>query len=236
MILATNIAETSITIKGIKYVIDSGVVKQKTFNPSTKIESLKVSKISQAQACQRTGRAGRESDGFCYRTYSLDEFQKMPRSNVPEIMRSNLGTTVLQLLSLGIDCQTFDFMDKPANELVENSFHLLSDLKAIDSAESHKLTDCGWKMTKFPLDPRLSRILLASEHFKCLEEALSIVALLSGENVFYSSQEKKRDQVAMAHRKFESKLGDLLTLLNVFNAFREADNPKVSFSFSLVVS
>lgn len=226
VILSTNIAETSITIRGIKFVIDSGVVKQKTFNPSNRVESLKVTKISQAQAWQRTGRAGRESEGTCYRVYPIAEFKKMPRMNLPEILRSNLGATVLQLLALGIDCATFDFMDKPASDLVENAFKLLHDVKAIDGLQTRQLTEAGVRMAKFPLEPRLSRALLASAELGCLDEVLTIVALLSADNIFVHSTEKI-DKVATMHRKFQSNYGDLITLLNVYKAYKATADSKV---------
>lgn len=226
VILSTNIAETSLTIPGIKFVIDSGVVKQKTFNPSNRVESLKVTKISQAQAWQRTGRAGRESEGTCYRVYPIAEFHKMPRMNVPEILRSNLGATVLQLLALGVDCATFDFMDKPSSELVDNAFQLLVDLKAIDGLKTRGLTKAGTKMANFPLEPRLSRCLLASVELGCLEDVLTIVALLSTDNIFMHSTDKLDKQVTM-HRKFHSEHGDLITLLNVYKAFKAHGDSQV---------
>lgn len=227
VILSTNVAETSITIRGIKFVIDSGVVKQKTFNPGNRVESLKVTKISQAQAWQRAGRAGRESEGTCYRVYPIAEFRKMPRMNLPEILRSNLGSTVLQLLALGVDCATFDFMDKPSSELVENAFKLLHDVKAIDGLKTRQLTEVGRKMTLFPLEPRLGRALLASIELGCLGDVLTIVALLSAENVFVHSTENM-DKVATAHKKFQSNLGDLITLLNVYKAVQAEADVKVS--------
>lgn len=218
VILSTNVAETSITISGIKFVIDSGVVKQKTFNPSTGVESLKVTKITQAQAWQRTGRAGRESAGTCYRVYPIVEFRKMSRMVVPEILRSNLAATVLQLLALGIDCSTFDFMDKPATDLMENALKLLHDIKAIDGLQTRGLTEAGSKMAQFPLEPRLGRALLASVELGCLDDVLVVVALLSADNIFLHSTEQM-GKVATTHKKFQSPHGDLITLLNVFKAF-----------------
>lgn len=226
VILATNIAETSITISGIKFVIDSGVVKQKTFNPGNRVESLKVAKISQAQAWQRTGRAGRESAGTCYRVYPIAEFNKMPRMNLPEILHSNLGATVLQLLALNIDCATFDFMDKPSAELVDNAFQLLVDMRAIDGVRTRRLTEVGAKMAKFPLEPRLSRCLLASVELGCLEDVLTIVALLSADNIFVHSSDQQ-DKQAAKHRQFRSGHGDLITLLNVYKAFKAHADTKV---------
>lgn len=226
MILSTNIAETSITIPEIKFVIDSGRVKQKNFNPGTQVESLKVCKISQAQAWQRTGRAGRESAGTCYRTYTIAEFRKMPRMTVPEIVRSDLGTAVLQLLAMGIDSATFDFMDKPNAELVDSAFRLLFNVKAIDGLQTRLLTEAGAKMARFPLEPRLSRSLLASAEMGCLEDMLSVVALLSSENIFLSTADKP--DAMNAHRKFQSSYGDVITLLNVFKAFQGANSAQVS--------
>lgn len=225
VILSTNIAETSITIPEIKFVIDSGRVKQKNFNPGTQVESLKVCKISQAQAWQRTGRAGRESAGTCYRTYTIAEFRKMPRMTVPEIVRSDLGTAVLQLLAMGIDSATFDFMDKPNAELVDSAFRLLFNVKAIDGLQTRLLTEAGAKMARFPLEPRLSRSLLASAEMGCLEDMLSVVALLSSENIFLSTADKP--DAMNAHRKFQSSYGDVITLLNVFKAFQGANSAQV---------
>lgn len=227
VILSTNIAETSITIRGIKHVIDSGVVKRKTFNPSNRVESLKVTKISQAQAWQRTGRAGRESSGTCYRVYPIAEFNKMLRMTVPEILNNNLSATVLQLLAMGIDCANFDFMDQPDPELVDNAFKLLHDVKAIDGLETRQLTDSGRQMAKFPLEPRLSRALLASVELGCVDDVLTIVALLSADNVFLHSTDNL-DKLVAAHRKFQSSYGDLITLLNVYQAFKAANDVKVS--------
>ncbi|XP_059616856.1 ATP-dependent RNA helicase DHX33 [Phlebotomus argentipes] len=226
VILATNIAETSLTIPGIKYVIDSGVVKQKVYNSVTGMDTLKIVKISQAQSWQRTGRAGRESEGFCYRAYTINEFKNMSLMTTPEILRSNLATTVLQLLALGIDCMNFDFMDKPSRESLNSAIKLLYELKAIASIESPKLTEAGRKMSQFPLDPRFSKILLEASGYGCLTEMITIIAVLSGENIFHSSTDK-RDQILVAHSKFLSKYGDHLTILNAFREFLGAENPKM---------
>ncbi|XP_055714042.1 ATP-dependent RNA helicase DHX33 [Phlebotomus papatasi] len=226
VILATNIAETSLTISGIKYVIDSGVVKQKVYNSVTGMDTLKIVKISQAQAWQRTGRAGRESEGFCYRAYTVADFENMNLMTTPEILRSNLATTVLQLLALGIDCMNFDFMDKPSRESLSSAIKLLYELKAITSIEGATLTEAGRKMSQFPLDPRFSKILLEASSYSCLSEMIMIIAVLSGENIFHTSNDK-RDQILVAHSKFVSKHGDHLTILNAFREFLNAENPKM---------
>ncbi|KAJ6646349.1 ATP-dependent RNA helicase DHX33 [Pseudolycoriella hygida] len=224
VILSTNIAETSLTIKGIKYVIDSGMVKRKMYDSVTGMDTLKVTRISQDQAWQRTGRAGRESEGFCYRTYTMNEYRMMPAVSVPEILRSNITATVLQLLALGINCRKFDFLDKPSDKDIENAQKQLYELGAITKPNGDELTEVGWNMSKFPLDPRFSKMLLSSIEFGCLDEMLSIVSILSGETIFYQSDDPdKRVEALKAHAKFESIHGDHLTVLNVYNEFKHAE-------------
>lgn len=226
VILATNIAETSITIPGIRYVIDSGFVKRRVYDPTTGMESLKVVRISQAQSWQRCGRAGREAEGYCYRTYTKDEMESFDLMPVPEILRSNITSTALQLLALGIDCRTFDFLDKPSPKSTEAGYKELHLLGAIKSVDAPELTALGRRMALFPLDPRYSKLLLTAPEYGCLEEMLSIVAVISGENIFVTMTEK-REQAALAHAKFESKYGDHLTLLNVYRAFQKTDKIKL---------
>lgn len=225
VIIATNIAETSLTINGIKYVIDCGMVKRRLYDPITGMETLRVVKISQAQACQRTGRAGRESEGFCYRAYTNAEYNTMPANTTPEILRSNVTSTVLHLLALKIDCQTFDFMDKPSKTSIETAMKTLHLLGAISSPKSIDLTNLGHKMAKFPLDPRYSKMLLASANFDCTEEILSLVAMLSCDNIFVIPSEK-REIALTAHSKFDSKYGDHLRLLNVYRGFSQTEKQK----------
>lgn len=174
VILSTNIAETSLTISGIKYVIDSGVVKRRVHDAVTGMDSLKVIKISRDQAWQRCGRAGRESAGVCYRTYSLAEYNSMPLSSIPEILRSNISATVLQLLALGIDCEKFDFIDAPLPSAIENALKQLRLLGAVKIGKNNELTQLGKNMAKFPLDPKYSKIILSAPNFGCLEEVSPI--------------------------------------------------------------
>ena len=155
VILATNIAETSLTINGIKFVIDTGHVKQRVYNPRTGLDTLAVMPVSQAQAGQRTGRAGRESAGTCYRLYQELAFDGLPASTTPEILRGNLSTVVLQLLTMGVpDVLEFDYMDPPSRDSLVAALELLFDLDAIDKAM--KLTDCGRLLAQFPLEPKLA--------------------------------------------------------------------------------
>lgn len=231
IVLSTNIAETSVTIPGIRCVIDAGFVKRRIYNPCTNLDILRIVRISQAQAWQRCGRAGRDSPGKCYRTYTQQEmngFEKMPK---PEILRSNICFTVLQLLALGIDCKSFDFIDRPSPEAMEAAYRKLESLGAIRNATTvPELTALGRQMAQFPLDPQYSKLILAASQFGCMEEMLSLVSVLSGENVFIATNEK-REQANLAHAKFHSKHGDHLTLLNVFSAFQKTEKIKVSFIF-----
>ena len=235
--LATNIAETSITIPGIRCVVDCGFVKRRNYNPSTGLDILQINTISQAQAWQRCGRAGRDAAGTCYRTYTQSQmkaFEAMPK---PEILRSNICTTVLQLMALGIDCRTFDFMDKPSTESINCAYQQLLAMGAIRSANAqgeHELTPLGRQMSQFPLPPQYSKLILTAPSFGCMSEMLSLVAVMSSENILINSVDKK-ELAALAHAKFTSKHGDHMTLLNVFAAFQKTEKLKVSFSFECTV-
>jgi ATP-dependent RNA helicase DHX33 len=230
VIISTNIAETSLTITGIKFVIDCGMVKARYHHPATGMDVLKVERISQAQAMQRCGRAGRESEGFCYRAYTNAEFKAMPMAAVPEILRCNIAAVMLQLLGMDIDCRKFDFMDMPADEAVESALRELKQLGAVQDAAGANITELGRKMAKFPLDPKYAKLILSAPEFGCLEEILCIVALLSGENVFVSSLDK-REEMLTAHSKFRSEYGDHLTMLNVFKGFEKTEKLKVRENF-----
>lgn len=227
VIVATNIAETSITLPGIKYVIDTGVVKMRRYDPVTGIDSLKVTKISQAQAWQRTGRAGRESDGVCYRTYTTREFEAFEKMTTPEILRCNLASAILQLLATGINIETFDFIDKPPREAIELAFKQLKQLGAIKSIQNPQLTDTGRRMAMFPLDPTYSKVLISSPKFDCVTEILDLIAILSTESVYCEPGQNNRDQAIVQHAKFQTRFGDHLTLLNVFSQYQKQKGSKV---------
>ncbi|XP_071447618.1 ATP-dependent RNA helicase DHX33 [Hetaerina americana] len=221
LILSTNIAETSITIPGVKYVIDSGMVKLRTHNPMTGMDSLKVQRISKAQAWQRAGRAGREGPGTCYRMYTEEEYNKMAEMTVPEIQRCNLSGVVLQLLAMGVNALSFDFMDKPPTESIMEAMRKLSHLNAILSVNHPELTPLGRQMATFPLDPHYSRVILAAWEMGCVEEVVTLVAVLSGENLRVTVS-KRREDAAAAHQKFVSSTGDHITNLNIFRAYNSA--------------
>lgn len=227
VIVATNIAETSVTLPGIKYVIDTGVVKIRKYDALTGLDTLKVAKISQAQAWQRTGRAGRESDGICYRVYTAREFDLFEKMTTPEILRCNVAAAILQLLATGINIETFDFMDKPPREAIELAFKQLKQLGAIKSVQSPQLTDTGKQMAKFPLDPNYSKILISSTKFDCVSEILDLISIMSTESVYCEPGQNNRDQAIIQHAKFQTKLGDHLTMLNIFLQYQKQKGSKV---------
>ncbi|KAI9323771.1 P-loop containing nucleoside triphosphate hydrolase protein [Dichotomocladium elegans] len=220
VVVSTNIAETSLTIDGIVYVIDPGFSKQKVYNPRIRVESLLVSPISRASAQQRAGRAGRTRPGKAFRLYTEKSFHEdLIEQTYPEIIRSNLSTVVLQLKKLGIqDLVHFDFMDPPAPETLMRALELLHFLGALN--EEGDLTHIGDLMSIFPLDPQLCKILIESPRFKCSNEVLSIVALLSVPQIFMRPAESRR-QADRAKEKFIHPSGDHLTLLTVYNAYKE---------------
>lgn len=220
VILATNIAETSVTIPGIRYVIDPGLVKARSYNPRIGVESLIVMPISKAQALQRSGRAGREGSGKCFRLYTEEEFGKLTESTVPEIKRCNLSNVVLQLKALGIDDVIgFDFMDKPSKAAIVKSLEQLYALGAL--TDEGKLSDpVGLQMSRLPLEPFYAKAILVSCSFNCSEEMLIAVAMLSVESIFYTPREKMKEARA-ARQRFCSPDGDHITLVNAYKACLE---------------
>ncbi|XP_064022476.1 ATP-dependent RNA helicase DHX33 isoform X2 [Pogoniulus pusillus] len=227
VILSTNIAETSITIPGIKYVVDTGMVKAKKYSPDTGLEVLAVQRVSKAQAWQRTGRAGREASGVCYRLYTQEEFDTFDRMTVPEIQRCNLASVMLHLLALRVpNVLAFDFMSRPSPEAIQAAIEQLELLGAVERKENQLvLTPLGRKMAAFPLEPKFSKTILLSPKFHCTEEILSIVALLSVDSVLYSPP-ARRDEVQAVRRKFICSEGDHLTLLSIYRAFKNVSGNK----------
>ncbi|XP_010499046.1 PREDICTED: pre-mRNA-splicing factor ATP-dependent RNA helicase DEAH10-like [Camelina sativa] len=219
VILATNIAETSITIPGIRYVIDPGFVKARTYDPRKGMESLDVVPASKAQTLQRSGRAGREVPGKCFRLYPEREFEKLEDSTKPEIKRCNLSNIILQLKALGIeDIIGFDFIDKPSSGAIVKALAELHSLGAL--TDDGKLEDpAGYQMSRLPLEPIYSKALILANQFNCLEEMLITVAVLTVESIFYDPREK-REEARTARNHFASVEGDHLTYLSVY---RESD-------------
>ncbi|KAM9440295.1 ATP-dependent RNA helicase DHX33 [Clarias gariepinus] len=227
VILSTNIAETSITISGIKYVIDTGMVKAKRYNPDSGLEVLAVQRVSKAQAWQRAGRAGREDSGSCYRLYTENEFDNLANMTVPEIQRCNLAGVILQLLALGVpDVLNFDFMSKPSPESMRMAVEQLDLLGAVERKDDQvSLTPLGKKMACFPLEPRFAKTILISPDFSCTEEILTIVSLLSVDSVLYNPP-ARRDEVIAVRKKFISSEGDHMTLLTIYRAFKKVSGNK----------
>ncbi|XP_068601063.1 ATP-dependent RNA helicase DHX33 [Brachionichthys hirsutus] len=227
VILSTNIAETSVTISGIKYVVDTGMVKAKRFSPDSGLEVLAVQRVSKAQAWQRAGRAGREDSGSCYRLYTEQEFNQLAPMTVPEIQRCNVAAVMLQLMALGIpDVMHFDFMSKPSPEAVRSAVEHLELLGAVEWKDGQVLlTALGKKMASLPLEPRYAKTILLSPNYSCADEILSIVSLLSVDAVLFNPP-ARREEVLAARKKFSSSEGDHITLLNIYRSFKKAGGSK----------
>ena len=225
VVVSTNIAETSLTIDGIVYVVDPGFSKQKIFNPRIRVESLLVSPISQASASQRSGRAGRTQPGKCFRLYTEKSFSSdLQVQSYPEVLRSRMETVALTLLKLGIeDLVHFDFMDPPAPETMMRALEELNYLGALD--DEGAITPLGHRMSEVPLEPALAKILLSSPDYHCSHEILSIVSMLAGPSIFLRPREaaKAADE---AKAQFAHVDGDHLTLLNAYHAYKESGDSR----------
>jgi pre-mRNA-splicing factor ATP-dependent RNA helicase DHX38/PRP16 len=220
-IVSTNVAETSLTVDGIRYVIDSGFCKLKVYNPKIGMDALLVTPISKANANQRTGRAGRTGPGYCFRLYTDHQFrQELMEAAVPEIQRTNLSNVVLLLKSLGIkNLLDFQFMDPPPQENIMSSLYQLWLLGALDNTGD--LTRMGRRMVEFPLDPALSKMLLfAHENEHCSMEVLIVVSMLSVPSVFFRPRDREEESDA-AREKFFVPESDHLTLLNVYQRAKQ---------------
>ncbi|KAL2164825.1 hypothetical protein VTH06DRAFT_121 [Thermothelomyces fergusii] len=221
VVVATNIAETSITIDYIYYVVDPGFVKQNAYDPKLGMDSLVVTPISQAQANQRAGRAGRTGPGKCFRLYTEAAFQsEMLPTTIPEIQRQNLSHTILMLKAMGInDLLRFDFMDPPPVNTMLTALEELYALGALD--DEGLLTRQGRKMADFPMEPSLSKVLIASVEKGCSDEMVTIVSMLNLLQIFYRPKEKQA-QADQKKAKFHDPSGDHLTLLNVYTAWKNS--------------
>ena len=220
-VLSTNIAETSITIPGIRYVVDPGFVKSRSYNPGLGADLLQVLPISKAQAWQRTGRAGREGPGKCYRLFTEDAFMGLKDVAQPEIQRANLASVVLQLKSMNIqDPLAFDFMDPPPKASLIRALELLYGLQALDP--SGNLTDLGRELARLPVDPMFARAIIKSVELGegCLQQIIAIVAMVSCDATVFVSPSTAKQESRQAHSRFFSPFGDHLTLLAVYRSWR----------------
>merc|ERR1719247_1824932 len=221
VVLATNIAETSITIDNIVYVIDPGFCKQNTFNPRTGMESLVVNPCSKASANQRAGRAGRVKPGKCFRMFTKWSFEhELDDDNAPEIQRSNLGHVVLMLKSIGIDdLLHFDFMDPPPPETLIKALEQLYALGALN--DQGDLTKTGRRMAEFPMDPMLSKMLIAAEKYKVVDEMITIAGMLGVDNAVFYRPKDKGIHADNARKNFHKFGGDHMTMLNVYKQWED---------------
>lgn len=219
VIFSTNIAEASVTIDGIVYVVDTGFVKLRAYNPKTGIETLTATPVSKASAAQRAGRAGRTKPGKCFRLYTEEAYNILPDANPPEIQRSNLAPFVLQLKALGVDnVLRFGYITPPPAELMVKALELLFSLGALD--EYAKLTKpLGLRMAELAVEPMMAKTLLSAPTFGCLSEMLTIAAMTSLGSSVWVQQDDEKKQFENTRRKFAVEEGDHLTLLNVYQSF-----------------
>ncbi|MCU1415552.1 MAG: hrpA [Microbacteriaceae bacterium] len=215
IVLATNVAETSLTVPGIKYVIDAGTARISRYSVRSKVQRLPIEAISQASANQRSGRSGRTSDGIAIRLYSEEDFAKRPEYTEPEILRTNLAAVILQMISLGLgDIASFPFLQPPDSRGIKDGLDLLRELNAV--TKDDRITAIGQQLTRLPIDPRLARMVVESKQHGTTREVMAIVAALS----IQDPRERplaKRPQADQQHARFVDPTSDFLTLLNLWN-------------------
>lgn len=223
VILSTNIAETSVTIDGIVYVIDPGFVKENVYNPRTGMESLIVTPCSRAAANQRAGRAGRTQKGSCFRLYTAFSYRELDENTTPEIQRTNLNSVVLLLKSMGVnDLLSFEFMDPPPADTLIRALEHLYALGALN--DKGDLTKIGRQMAEFPTDPMLAKAILSADKYGCVDDLLSIVSLLGEASTLFMRPKDKKIYADSARARFTHKEGgDHMTLLNIWNEYVDAD-------------
>ncbi|HIG30729.1 MAG TPA: ATP-dependent RNA helicase HrpA [Verrucomicrobiales bacterium] len=219
IIIATNVAETSLTIPGIRYVVDTGLARTSRYNPTTHTQRLPIEKISQSSADQRCGRSGRVSDGICIRLYSEEDYLERAEYTMPEIQRANLAEVILKMKAFRLgQIEDFPFIDAPRPKAVRGGYSLLTELGALD--QDQHLTEMGRKMAKLPVDPTISRILLQSIAENCLKDVLVIASGLSIQDPRERPMDRKAE-ADEAQKKFRHPKSDFLSLLNLWNAYQE---------------
>ncbi|MET7382193.1 ATP-dependent RNA helicase HrpA [Streptomyces sp. NPDC005526] len=234
IVLATNVAETSLTVPGIKYVVDPGFARVSRYSHRTKVQRLPIEPISQASANQRKGRCGRTSDGICIRLYSEDDFVARPEFTDAEILRTNLASVILQMTAAGLgDIEKFPFIDPPDHRNIRDGVQLLQELGALDPAQKDprkRLTQTGRKLAQLPVDPRLARMVLEADRNGCVREVMVIAAALS----IQDPRERPADKQAQAdqqHARFRDETSDFLAFLNLWRYVREQQKERGSSSF-----
>ncbi|MFC8851892.1 ATP-dependent RNA helicase HrpA [Streptomyces sp. NA03103] len=234
IVLATNVAETSLTVPGIKYVIDPGFARISRYSHRTKVQRLPIEPVSQASANQRKGRCGRTSDGICIRLYSEDDFNARPEFTDAEILRTNLASVILQMTAAGLgDIEKFPFIDPPDHRNIRDGVQLLQELGALDPAQKDvrkRLTDTGRKLAQLPVDPRLARMVLEADKNGCVREVMVIAAALSIQDPRERPAEKQA-QADQQHARFKDETSDFLAFLNLWRYVREQQKERGSSSF-----
>ncbi|KOU55705.1 ATP-dependent helicase [Streptomyces sp. MMG1533] len=234
IVLATNVAETSLTVPGIKYVIDPGFARISRYSHRTKVQRLPIEAISQASANQRKGRCGRTSDGICIRLYSEEDFEGRPEFTDAEILRTNLASVILQMTAAGLgDIEKFPFIDPPDHRNIRDGVQLLQELGALDPAQKDvrkRLTDSGRKLAQLPVDPRLARMVLEADKNGCVREVMVIAAALSIQDPRERPADKQT-QADQQHARFKDETSDFLAYLNLWRYVREQQKERGSSSF-----
>ncbi|GGJ43198.1 ATP-dependent RNA helicase HrpA [Streptomyces brasiliensis] len=234
IVLATNVAETSLTVPGIKYVIDPGFARISRYSHRTKVQRLPIEPISQASANQRKGRSGRTSDGICIRLYSEEDFLTRPEFTDAEILRTNLASVILQMTAAGLgDIEKFPFIDPPDHRNIRDGVQLLQELGALDPTQKDvrkRLTDAGRKLAQLPVDPRLARMVLEADRNGCAREVMVIAAALSIQDPRERPAEKQA-QADQLHARFKDETSDFLAFLNLWRYIREQQRERGSSSF-----
>ncbi|OYZ70892.1 MAG: ATP-dependent RNA helicase HrpA, partial [Methylophilaceae bacterium 17-43-7] len=226
IVLATNVAETSLTVPGIKYVIDAGLARMNRYSPRAKVEQLQIEKISQAAAKQRAGRCGRVSNGICVRLYSEEDFNSRPAFTEPEILRSSLASVILRMAALRLgDVTEFPFIEAPSSRLIADGYLLLQELGAVN--EQRQITEVGLQLSKLPLDPRVGRMILAGKREGSLKEILIIASVLSIQDPRERPMDK-REAADNAHAKFAGEGSDFMSFLKIWDWFDHALKHKKS--------
>ncbi|MFE3141713.1 ATP-dependent RNA helicase HrpA [Streptomyces scopuliridis] len=237
IVLATNVAETSLTVPGIKYVIDPGTARISRYSHRTKVQRLPIERISQASANQRKGRCGRTSDGICVRLYSEDDFESRPEFTDAEILRTNLASVILQMTAAGLgDIEKFPFIDPPDHRNIRDGVQLLQELGAFDPSQAaqkdpkKRLTPLGRKLSQLPVDPRLARMVIEADRNGCVREVMVIAAALS----IQDPRERPADKQAQAdqqHARFKDETSDFLAFINLWRYIREQQKTLSSSAF-----
>ncbi|MFJ7419574.1 ATP-dependent RNA helicase HrpA [Streptomyces uncialis] len=234
VVLATNVAETSLTVPGIKYVIDPGTARISRYSHRTKVQRLPIEPVSQASANQRKGRCGRTSDGICVRLYSEDDFESRPEFTDAEILRTNLASVILQMTAAGLGAiERFPFIDPPDHRNIRDGVQLLQELGALDPAEKDhrkRLTPLGRKLSQLPVDPRLARMVVEADKNGCVREVMVIAAALSIQDPRERPADKQT-QADQQHARFKDETSDFLALLNLWRYVREQQKERGSSSF-----